>query len=140
MLCYFLLYHYMHTYIPIYPPSCVSFPPSISNPSRWWQNTELISLCHAAASHQLSVLHLVVYICQCFSLTLSQLIFPLPVSSSPFSMSVSSFLSCLQVHQNHFFSFSLDSIYMSKHTVFVFLFLTYFTLYDRLQVHPPHYK
>ena len=24
--------------------------------------------------------------------------------------------------------------------VFVFLFLTYFTLYDRLLVHPPHYN
>ena len=34
----------------------------------------------------------------------------------------------------------LDCIYMFQHTVFVFLFLTYFTLYDRLQVHPPHYK
>ena len=38
------------------------------------------------------------------------------------------------------FFFFLDSIYMCQHTVFVFLFLTYFTLYDRLQVHPPHYK
>ena len=36
--------------------------------------------------------------------------------------------------------FFLDSIYMCQHMVFVFLFLTYFTLYDRLQVHPPHYK
>ena len=39
-----------------------------------------------------------------------------------------------------FFFFFLDSIYMHQHMVFVFLFLTYFTLYDRLQVHPPHYK
>ena len=39
-----------------------------------------------------------------------------------------------------FFFFFLDSIYMCQHTVFVFLFLTYFTLYDRLQVHPLHYK
>ena len=38
-----------------------------------------------------------------------------------------------------FFVF-LDYIYMCQHTVFVFLFLTYFTLYDRLQVHPPYYK
>ena len=36
--------------------------------------------------------------------------------------------------------FIFNSIYMCQHTVFVFLFLTYFTLYDRLQVHPPHYK
>ena len=51
-------------------------PPSLSHPSRWSQSTELISLCYAAASHWLSILHLVVYICQCYSLTLSQL--PLP--------------------------------------------------------------
>ena len=36
----------------------------------------------------------------------------------------------------YFFRFHI----MCQHTVFVFLFLTYFTLYDRLQVHPPHYK
>ena len=65
--------------------------------------------------------------------------FLLPMSSSPFSMSVPLFLSCPQVLQNHFFSL-LDLIYMCQHMVFVFLFLTYFTLYDRLQVHPPHYK
>ena len=38
-----------------------------------------------------------------------------------------------------FFLF-LDSIYMCQYMVFVLLFLTYFTLQDRLQIHPPHYK
>ena len=57
----------MHTHAPISPPSCVSFPPSLSHPSRWSQNPELISLCYAAASRQLSILHAVVYICQCYS-------------------------------------------------------------------------
>ena len=141
----------MYTYIPISPPSCVSLPPSLSHPSRWTQSPELISLCYVAASHQLSILHLVVYKCQCCSLTSSQLTLPSPLtlllppslpfpspSSSPFSTSVSLFLSCPQVHQNHFFF--LDSIGMCQHMVFVILFLTYFTLYDRLQVHPPHYK
>ena len=79
----------MYTYIPISPPSCVSLPPSLSHPSRWSQSTRLISLCYAAASHQLSILHLVVYICQCYSLTSSQLTLPPPsrMSSSPFSTS-----------------------------------------------------
>ena len=60
---------------------------------------------------------------------------------------------CPQVHSLHLCLYScpaprfirtififLDSIYMCQHMVFVFLFLTYFTLYNRLQVHPPHYK
>ena len=61
----------MYTYIPISPPSCVPLPPSLSHPSRWSPSTKLISLCYMAASHYLSILHLVVYICH--SLTSSQL-------------------------------------------------------------------
>ena len=34
----------------------------------------------------------------------------------------------------------LDSTYIHWYTIFVLLFLTYFTLYDRLQVHPCLYK
>ena len=69
---------YTYTYIPISPPSCISLPPSLSHPSRWSQSTKLISLCYEAASHELSTLHLVVYICPCHSLTLSQLTLPPP--------------------------------------------------------------
>ena len=32
----------------------------------------------------------------------------------------------------------LNSIYMRLYTVLVFFFLAYFTLYNRLQFHPPH--
>ena len=32
----------------------------------------------------------------------------------------------------------LNSIYMCQYTVLVFFFLAYFTLYNWLQVHPPH--
>ena len=139
MLCQFLLYNsYMYIYIPISPPSCVSLPPSLSHPSMWSQSTELISLCYVAASHQLSILHLVVYICQCHSLTSSQLTFP-PTRVLKSILYVCILIPVLpQVHQKHFFP--LDSIYICQHTVFVFLFLTYFPLYDRLQVYPPHYK
>ena len=69
---------YTYTYIPISPPSCVSLPPSLSHPSRWSQSNELISLCYVAASQELSILHLVVGICLCHSLTLSQLTLPPP--------------------------------------------------------------
>ena len=34
---------YMYIYIPIYPPSCFSLPPSLPHPFRWSQSTELIS-------------------------------------------------------------------------------------------------
>ena len=59
------------------PLASPSLPPSLSHHSRWSQSTKLISLCYAAASHQLSTLRLVVYICPCHSLTLSQLTLPL---------------------------------------------------------------
>ena len=62
----------------LFPLASPSLPPSLSHPSRWSQSTELISLCYAAASHQLSTLRLVVYICPCHSLTLSQLTLPPP--------------------------------------------------------------
>ena len=32
----------------------------------------------------------------------------------------------------------LNSIYMRQYTILVFFFLAYFTLYNRLQFHPPH--
>ena len=76
-----------------------------------------------------------VYICQCYSLTLSH---PL-------------LLLCLQVHFLHLHLYLcpanrfirtifLDFIYMCEYTLFFFLFLSYFTLYNRLYVHPPQFK
>ena len=76
----------MYTYIPISPPSCVSLPPSLSHPSRWPQKhqADLPVLC---SCFPLAILHLIVYICQCYSLTLS----PAYPSPSP----------CPQVHSLH---------------------------------------
>ena len=141
-LCWFLLYNkvnQLYIYIhPHYPPSCISLPPSLSHPSRRSQSTQLISLCYAAASHQLSILHLVVYICQCHSVTSSQLTLPSPhVLKSILYICV--FITVLPLGSSEPL-FLFNSIYMHQHTVFVFLFLTFFTLYDRLQVHPPCYK
>ena len=141
MLCQFLLHNKVNQlYAYIYPhiPSLLCLPPTLPIPPLQ------VVIKHGA---DLPVL------CSCFPLaiyftfgsvyvsaTLSlhpSLPFPLPMSSSPFSLSASLFLSCHQVHQYHFF---LDSIYMRQHSVLGFLFLTYFTLYERFQVHPPHYK
>ena len=80
MVCQFLLYNKVNQlFVYIYPhsPSLLSLPPTLPiPPSRSSQSIELISRCYAAASHQLSILHLAVYTCQCCSLTSSQL--PLP--------------------------------------------------------------
>ena len=142
MVCQFLLYNKVNQlYIYIYPhfSSLLRFPPSLPiTPLQWSQNTDLISLCYAAASQQLSILHLVVYICPCHSLTQSQLTLPPPrVLKSILYICV--FIPVLPLGSSELFFF-LVSIYMCQHTVFVFAFLTYFTLYDRLQVHPPHCK
>ena len=143
MLCQFLLYNQvnqLYVYIYSHIPSLLSLPPTLPIPP-----------LQMVTKHQADL----PVLCSCFplaiystfgsvymSMLLSHLIPasppPCPMSASPFSMTASLFLSCPQVHQNHFFF--LESIYMCQHMVFVFLFLTYFTLYDRLQVHPPHYK
>ena len=140
MLCQFLLLlnKVNQFYVYIYPhiPSLLSLPPTLPIPlPRPSQSIKLISLCYAAAptSHPF-------YIWQCIYVnpTLSlRPSFPFsPMSSSWFSMSASLFLPGNQVHHTIF----LDSTYVCQYMVFVFLFLTYFTLYDRLQVYPPHYK
>ena len=61
--------------------------------------------------------------------------------STHLPMSISLSL-CLFLHYcpvNKFFSsIFLDSVYMCQNTIFIFLFLNYFTLYNRFQVHPLH--
>ena len=54
---------------PMCPPSGTSLPPpTSSHPSRLSQSPSLSSLSHAANSHWLSVLHMVVYMFPCYSL------------------------------------------------------------------------
>ena len=58
--------------IYIYIPSILHLPPlPPSYPSRSSQSARLGPLCYLATSHQLSILHMVVYICQCNFLNLS---------------------------------------------------------------------
>ena len=68
------------------------------------------------------------------SMLFSQIILPLPFPSESktlFFTSVSLFLSCIQGHRYHLSKFD---IYLRL----VFFFLTYFTVYHRLQFHSPH--
>ena len=143
MLCQFLLYNKVNQlFVYIYPhiSSLLHLPPILPIPP-----------LQEVTKHRA---HLPV-LCGCFPLAI-YFTFGSVYMSMPFSHFVPAYPSpslCPQVHSlrlhlyscpaPRFFrtnSFFLDSIYMCQHTVFVFLFLTYFTLYDRLQVHPPHYK
>ena len=143
MLCQFLLYNKVNQlYINIYHhiSSLLRLPPIVPIPP-----------LQVVTKHQADL----PVLCSCFSLAicftfgsvymsmlLSHFVPASPshptMSSSPFSMSAFLFLSGPQIHKNLFFF--LDAVHMCQHTVYVFLFLTYFTLYDRLQVHPPHYN
>ena len=68
----FLLYNEWTVCIHILPPSWVSLPPSPpSYPSGLSQSTRLSSLHDTANSHWLSILHMVMYMVQCYSLNLS---------------------------------------------------------------------
>ena len=100
-------------------PSCPSHPSWYHKAPSW-----------APCAVQQSALHMIGYICQCYSLNSFYPPFP---SLHPEVLAV-----CLHLYScpanrviNTIF---LDSMYI------VFLFLTYFILYDRVWVHPHHYK
>ena len=142
--CQFLLYNKVNQlYVYIYPhiPSLLHLPPALPFPP-----LQVVTQHQADLPVLCSCFPLAIYFtfgCVYVSMLLSHFIpdYPFP---SP----------CPQVHSlrlclyscpaprfiRTIFFFFLDSICMRQHTVFVFLFLTYSTLYDRLQVHPPHYK
>ena len=141
VVCQFLLYNKVNQlYIYIYPHNCslLRLPPTLPIPPP-----------QVVTNHQADL----PVLCGCFPLVI-YFTFGSVYMSMPLSHFVPAYTSrCPQVHflrlrlysvlkvlQNLFFFFFLDSIYMCQHMVFVFLFLTYFTLYDRLQVHPPLYK
>ena len=91
MLCQILLQNevnQLHVYIYPLPLEPVSHHPALSCPSRSSQSTKLSNLCCTADSHQLSILHMLVCICQYYSLSSFQSLLP-PVSACPFSTSAS---------------------------------------------------
>ena len=141
MLCQFLLYNKVNQlYVHIYPhiPSLLHLPPTLPIPP-----------LQVATKHRADLPRL----CSCFQLAIY-----FTFGSAYMSMLLSHFVPaypsptpCPQLHSLHLrlyyypahrfhIQIFLDSMYMCQHMVFVFLFLTHFTLYDRLQVHPPHYK
>ena len=86
---------YEHIYpFPLKPP----YPhPTFSKSS---QSSMLSSMCYTAASHWLSILHIVVYTCQSTLPIHPTLPYP-TVSTCPFTMFTSVFLPCKQIHLYH---------------------------------------
>ena len=111
-------------------------PRSPPHPSGLFQSTSFECLLHASNLHWSSILHMVIYVFQCYSLKTSHPCL-LPQSTKVCSLHLCLF--CRLAYRIVITIF-LNSMYMHSYTVLVFLFLTYFTLYNRLQFHPPHWK
>ena len=79
-------------------------------------------------------LHITIHMFQCYSLKSSH---PRLLLQRPKDCSIHVCLFCCLTYRVIITIF-LNSIYMCQYTVLVFFFLTYFTLYNRLQFHPPH--
>ena len=80
------------------------------------------------------VSYMIVYMFQCHSPKSSH---SLPLPQSPKVRSIHLCLFCCLAYRVIITIF-LNSIYMCWYTILVFFFLAYFTLYNRLQFHPPH--
>ena len=78
--------------------------------------------------------YMILYMFQCHSPKSSH---PFPLPQNPKDCSIHLCLFCCLAYRVIVTVF-LNSIYMHQYTVVVFFFLTYFTLYNRLQFHPPH--
>ena len=93
----------------------------------------LSDLFHASKLDWWSISHKVIYMFQYYSLKSSH---PHLLPQSP-KNSIHLYLFCCLTCRVIVTIF-LNFIYMCYYTVLVFFFLTYFTLYHRLQFHPPH--
>ena len=85
---------------------------------------------------------MIIYMFQCYSLKSSH---PRLLPQSPKDCSIRLCLFCCLTYRvivTIFLNSSIQyTVYsMREHTVLVFFFLTYFTLYNRLQFHLPHYN
>ena len=92
----------------------------------------LNTLSHASSLDWRSVSHMIIYMFQWYSLRSSH---PHLLPQSPKDSSI--YLFCCLAYRVIITIF-LNSICMHYYTVLVFFFLTYFTLYNRLQFLPPH--
>ena len=91
-------------------------------------------LYHALNLDWRFISYMILYMFQCHSPKSSH---PLPLPQSPKDCSIHLCLFCCLAYRVIVTIF-LNSIYMPLYTLLVFFFLAYFTLFNRLQFHPPH--
>ena len=91
-------------------------------------------LYHASNLDWRFISHMITYMFQYHSPKSSH---PRPLPQGPKDCSMHLYLFCYLAYRVIVTIF-LNSIYMHSYTVLVFFFLTYFTLYIRLQFHPAH--
>ena len=141
---YYLLYNIVLVlpYINMNPPQCTRVPhpelpshlPSYPIPKGHPSALALSTLSHALNLDRKSISHVIIYMFQCYSLRSSH---PRLLPQSPKDSSIYLCLFCCLAYRVIVTIF-LNFIYMCYYIVLVFFFLTYFTLYNRLQFHPPH--
>ena len=93
----------------------------------------LSALSHASNLDWRSISRVVIYMFQCDCLKSSH---PRLLPNSPTACSLSRCLFCCLAYRV-ILTILLNSTYMHYYTVLAFFFVTYFTLYKRLQFHPP---
>ena len=121
-LCCFLLYNTVNQQYVSFIPFLLRLPPHQSGSS---QSTRLSALCYAAASYQLSILYMVIYICQCYCLSFPHSLLP---------------LLCPQVHSLHLCLYScsanrfISTIFLpfSRFHLYALIYDIYFSLSDLL--------
>ena len=115
-----------HPEPPLFPPHTIPRGcPSAPAPSTQYHTTNL---------NWRFISCMILYMFQCHSPKSSH---PLPLPQSPKDCSIHLCLFC-SLPYRVIVTIFLNSIYMCYYTVLGFFFLAYFTLYNRLQLHPPH--
>ena len=108
-------------------------PPTPSHPSGSFSAPALITLSHASSLEWQSISH-IIYMFQYYSDKSSH---PRLLPQSPKVCSLYLCIFCC-LEYRVIVTIFLNSIYMRYSNVLVIFFLTYFTLYNRLQFHPSH--
>ena len=122
-----------HGCICVPHPEPLSYLPPHPIPQGHPSAPALSAMSHPSNLDWQSVSHMIIHMFQCYSLKSSH---PHLLPQSPKVWSLHLCLFCCLAYRAIVTIF-LNSIYMRLYTVLVFFFLAYFTLYNRLQFHPP---